>query len=92
MTLEYATQSAASSEMDTYKDSAMFSSDIAVLYGSEKSHTSICMDCAETSDTVHLQSYWDGDATDARIPIDSIQNTTSGPQNHSCQISACAMA
>jgi hypothetical protein len=97
MTLGYVTQSvsydqlASCSEIDTYEDSALFSSDIAVLYGSGELRSSTRTDCAESPGTVHLQNDRDGGATDARVPIYPMLSTTSGFQNHSYQPSSCAM-
>ena len=76
MPLGYATQSTrcnqstASSEIDICQDSALFSNDIAMLYGgSGESHSHIRTECTRNSATVQIQNDRDRGGTDAQVPM-----------------------
>lgn len=99
MPLGYATQSVccnqptAASEKDTCEDRALFSSDIAMLYGaSGESASPIHTEYTENSGTFQIQNDQDEGGTNTQVPMCPMPNTTSRPQNHSFQIPACAMA
>jgi len=99
MPLGYATQSVccnqptAASEKDTSEDRALFSSDIAMLYGgSGEPHSLIHTDCTENPGTFQIENDQDEGGANAHVPMCPMPNMTSGFQGHSLQIPACAMA